>query len=229
MSLSFGPGGDNPSAFHIPDASIAPIRIGDFVGSVAAGSGANCDIVNYCPHGNGTHTECLGHISPDHESVNQMPIPAFMSAQLISMPVEQKDGDNILPLWAIKAVKLLKTDAIIIRSLPNGDWKRGHQWSGINPCYFEAEILRFLRECGYQHLLTDLPSVDREEDGGALAGHHLWWDFPAHPRKNASITELIYVPDTCEDGLYMLNLQVAPVEDDAAPSRPIIFPLRTQQ
>jgi hypothetical protein len=160
--------------------------------------------------------------------VNRIAFSAFMSAQLISLPVEQKDGDNILPLQAIKALKLYKTEAIIIRSLPNPQGKRSHQWSGNNPCYFETEMLGFLREFGYQHLLTDLPSVDREEDGGALAGHHLWWDFPAHPRKNSSITELIYVPDSCPDGLFMLNLQVAPVEDDAAPSRPVIFPLTAQ-
>jgi kynurenine formamidase len=198
------------------------------VGSVAQGSGANCDIVQYCPHGNGTHTECLGHISPDHDSVNQVGLPAFMSAQLISLPVEQKDGDNMLLLASLKSLDLEKTAALIIRTLPNGDWKGTHQWSGNNPCYFEADILRFLRQCGYEHILTDLPSVDREEDGGALAGHHLWWDFPAHPRKNATITELIYVPDTCADGLYLLNLQLAPVEDDAAPSRPVIFPLKAQ-
>ena len=40
-----------------------------------------------------------------------------------------------------------------------------------------------------------------------------------------TITELIYVADTVEDGAYVLNLQVAPFLTDASPCRPILYEL----
>ena len=36
------------------------------------------------------------------------------------------------------------------------------------------------------------------------------------------MTELAYVPDRVLDGLYLLELQIAPFASDAAPSRPVI-------
>jgi len=37
------------------------------------------------------------------------------------------------------------------------------------------------------------------------------------------MTELINVPDDVPDGRYLLNLQIAPFEADAAPSRPVLL------
>jgi hypothetical protein len=76
---------------------------------------------------------------------------------------------------------------------------------------------------GIDHLLLDLPSVDREVDGGALAAHRAFWNYPENPRMKATITELIYVPSKVQDGQYFLNLQVAPIENDASPSRPVLY------
>ncbi len=227
LSLGFGPGGDNPNAFQIPHAEIKPIQVGSFVGSVAAGSGANCDMVYFCPHGNGTHTECIGHITKEHQSVNNCIKKHFLTAQLITLPVTKRaDGDKVINLEALKGLELQNTDAIIVRSMPNARSKKSMHWSANNPPYFEPEVLRVFRDHGFKHLLTDFPSVDREEDEGALVAHHVWWNYPAKPRMDASITELIFVPDKCKDGLYFLNLQFAAVESDASPSRPIISPLR---
>jgi hypothetical protein len=75
---------------------------------------------------------------------------------------------------------------------------------------------------GINHLLIDLPSIDPEVDGGALAAHRALW---AEGGDHRTITELIRVPEALPDGLYLLNLQVAPFENDAAPSRPVVFVL----
>jgi hypothetical protein len=85
--------------------------------------------------------------------------------------------------------------------------------------------MALLVEKGYSHLLTDLPSVDPEVDGGALTAHHVWWNVPAAPRTQASITELIFVPNHVADGLYLLNLQFPKIMSDAAPSRPQLYSL----
>ena len=47
-------------------------------------------------------------------------------------------------------------------------------------------------------------------------------DVPLPPH---SITEMVYVPNSTADGVYLLSLQVAPILLDAAPSRPVLFPL----
>ena len=80
-------------------------------------------------------------------------------------------------------------------------------------------------DAGVQHLLIDLPSVDREEDGGELAAHHLFWNVPSNPNFQKTITEFIYVPNEIVDGRYILNLQVSNFANDAAPSRPMLFDL----
>ena len=74
-----------------------------------------------------------------------------------------------------------------------------------------------------QHLLIDLPSVDKEKDDGALLAHKAFWNIPQGPRKNATITEFVYVKNTIKDGPYVLNLQVAPFKNDASPSRPVLY------
>jgi len=42
-------------------------------------------------------------------------------------------------------------------------------------------------------------------------------------RIDSTITELIYVPNEVLDGAYLLNLQIAPFESDASPSRPLLL------
>ena len=81
----------------------------------------------------------------------------------------------------------------------------------------------YLRECGVEHLLIDLPSVDREEDGGKLLAHKAFWNYPKNTRLQATITELVYVPSRIEDGFYFLNLQPASFENDAAPCKPVLY------
>ena len=48
---------------------------------------------------------------------------------------------------------------------------------------------------------------------------------PSPPRTDRTVTEMIYVPDRIADGRYVLNLQLPAFQSDAAPSRPIIYPL----
>ena len=40
-----------------------PVVAGDFVGSTASGGPVNFFNIRVNPHGNGTHTECVGHIA----------------------------------------------------------------------------------------------------------------------------------------------------------------------
>ena len=67
--------------------------------------------------------------------------------------------------------------------------------------------------------------MDQEEDGGALACHRSFWGPTPLESLHRTITELAHIPIEVPDGVYLLNLQVAPLENDAAPSRPILYSL----
>jgi len=56
-----------------------------------------------------------------------------------------------------------------------------------------------------------------------LAFHHSFWEVPENPNFIRTITELIYVDNSIEDGTYVLSLQVAAFANDAAPSRPVLY------
>ena len=80
-------------------------------------------------------------------------------------------------------------------------------------------------DLGIDHLLIDLPSVDKEVDGGKLSAHHAFWQYPHNTKLERTITEMIYVSNTVYDGSYLLNLQIASFENDASPSKPLLFQL----
>ena len=114
-------------------------------------------------------------------------------------------------------------EALIIRTLPNDDLKLTANYSGANAPYLHVDAIHAMVEAGIDHLLLDLPSVDKEEDDGELEGHKAFWKYPTNTRKHATITELIYVQGSIEDGEYSLNLMVAPIGQDAAPSWPVLY------
>jgi len=216
------------NAFHLPFAQITPFKEGDFIGSIEKGGPVNCYNVSFNPHGNGTHTECVGHISKAHHCVNEEVKEYSGKAILISVElVEINNGDRLITLDAIKQKlsesMILNPWAIVIRSLPNNLSKKTEIYSGNNPAYFEPKATEWLRLQGFKHLLTDLPSVDREEDKGLLLAHHAWWDYPNTNGEGRSITELIYVDDSIIDGAYFLQLHIAAMESDASPCRPLLF------
>lgn len=218
--------------FYAPDVTMTPYTSGDFIGSVKKGAPVNFYNVTLNPHGNGTHTECLGHITRKQESINRQLKTFHHIAQLITVqPTPRRKSDKVITLTSIKkAITQPLPPALIIRTTPNTKAKLTKDYSGTNPPYLDKKAMQFLVDQGVEHLLLDLPSVDREVDKGLLAAHHIFWKVgegykKSEARKSATITEMVYVADIIKDGLYLLNLQVAPLELDAAPSRPVLYRL----
>ncbi len=226
ISIPMNSGTANPNAFHIPHPVFEPISVGDFVGSVKMGSGANCENLHINAHGNGTHTECIGHITAERITINQCLTQFYAWAQLISIePIQQANGDWIVTLGSLPKMLNPKVNAVIIRTLPNNKTKLKQVYSGNNPCYLAPGLTAFLAQNNINHLLVDLPSVDREEDKGEMLAHKAFWCYPETPRMNATISEMIFVPDTVADGIYLLNLQIASLETDASPGKPVLYRL----
>lgn len=223
----------NPIAWYIEKPAIEPVVFGDWVGKVSEGSSTNFNNIFFNPHGHGTHTECLGHITREFYSINQCLKQFFFTAELISVAPENINGDSVITLQgistALDVTNRENLEAIIIRTLPNLESKKHKNYSNTNPPYLAEEAAIFIREIGIQHLLIDLPSVDREEDEGKLLAHKAFWNVKdvntlnADARLHCTITEMIYVDDTISDGNYILNLQIASFENDASPSKPILY------
>ena len=192
LSIPMQSGSQNPNAFQIPPPLFEPIRLGDYTGSVKEGGGVNCENLLINPHGNGTHTECIGHITSEKITINKCLSQFFFMAQLVSItPQIQANGDSILELKNLPNIVNSHITALLIRTLPNATFKLNQQYSGQNPCYLEPALCMHLVHEGIQHLLVDLPSVDKENDNGQLLAHKAFWTYPENPRLDATISEMI--------------------------------------
>lgn len=225
ISIPLTEGISSVNAFYAPFLTIEPVRAGNFIGDVRLGGPVNFKNVMLNPHGNGTHTECVGHISPNGETLNQELKSFFFVTTLISIyPQIMPKGDRVITKQQIEeALWGIQTQALIIRTLPNNSHKIQRNYSGTNPPYLDHEAAALIAQREIDHLLIDLPSVDREEDEGKLLAHKAYWQYPENPRKGATITELIYVPDEIKDGVYLLNLMITSLELDASPSKPVLY------
>jgi arylformamidase len=209
-------------AWYIDQPQISYVEVDGYVGNVKLGGSTNFNNVHFNPHSHGTHTECIGHITEEFHSVNEALHNTFFKAQLISVTPQELDGDLVIN-ESVTAVLETGIKAVVLRTLPNPESKKGKNYSNSNPPYIDAGLMLGFRESGIQHILIDLPSVDKEKDNGELLAHKEFWNYNGEQRLDATITELIYVPTHIKDGLYMMDLQVAPIENDAAPSRPILY------
>jgi len=240
--------GPQPNHFGADKASRKPLELGDFVGRTARGGGCNVDDIFLVPHCNGTHTETIAHIVDDEVFVGQVVRFSPLLGLLISVesvlasethdvyrpPLE--GSDRVITADTIKSQVGNRSgmDALIVRTRPNAETKKSRAYAeGNEPAFLTVEATEFIVELGVKHLLIDLPSVDRMYDDGLLTNHHLFWNvaeqthrLSAECWREKTISEMIFVPDAIQDGLYLLSIQVPSFCTDAAPSRPIVYEIK---
>jgi kynurenine formamidase len=231
ISIPLSP--DGPRAWYVDRMIIRSVVDDGFVGSVAEGGSVNFRNIMFNPHGHGTHTESYEHVADVSRPIGQLLKKYFFSAQVISITPEQRNeaedfsavGDLIITVEQLRDKINTNSvpEALVIRTLPNVNSKLNANYSDSNFCYLKEDALAYLAEIGVQHLLVDLPSVDREHDGGKLAGHKAFWKNGDASRHDCTISEFIFVKNEIEDGLYLLEMQIAPFVNDAAPSRPVLY------
>lgn len=235
--------GPQPNAYGVEHARSEPVRAGTLVGDTREGGSVNFERYTFIPHCNGTHTECVGHITRERISVRECLRDVIVPAVLVSVEPESpsnfsltSSGDQVITRETLapalgSANLSLPGTSLIVRTLPNDESKLTREYGEANiPPYFSTGAMEYIVECGFKHLLVDLPSIDRLFDGGKLANHRTFWNVEPgsfevneNTRTDSSVTELIYVPNEVVDGEYLLNLQIAPFESDCAPSRPMLF------
>jgi arylformamidase len=222
IAIPLDNGKPQPNAFFAPLYEATPHTVEGWIGDTRKGAAVNFFNIRINPHGNGTHTECIGHISKERHAIHETLGNGFFVAQLMSVyPGVREDGDRVIDQldWE-KGV-----EAIILRTLPNHSDKMTRHYGHTNPPYLDAGLARKMADDHIHHLLLDLPSVDREEDGGNLSAHKAFWQFDAKQRLSATITEMIFVDDLIPDGLYLLQIQIPALMLDASPSRPYLYAL----
>ena len=257
-----------PRHFGAPPASSQPFAVPGFSGSVASGASCNCQTLTVIPHCNGTHTECVGHLTRERVDAHRITPLGFLPALLVSIePVDAAasresteptphPGDRLITALALKkgwpaalaqsnaaaakeAVGLARPfepRALVIRTLPNPPDKQHQDYTDSTPPYLSREAAELLIERGIEHLVVDLPSIDRSHDEGRLTAHRIFFGLPPGSstlaqakRARATVTELAYIPNTVADGPYLLQLQVPALGGDAVPSRPLLYRLHRDE
>ena len=255
ISIPLDFNGSQPNAYGVEPASSRACEYGELIGDTRRGGSCNFEEVTLIPHCNGTHTECVGHITNERIALTDCLRDVFIPASLLSVEtvpptgtketyeVEFGEYDRLITRETLERQMTLHfgtaartgRSALILRTLPNDEVKLRQAYGSeaeVAP-YFTIDAMKDIVDRGFEHLLVDLPSVDRLFDRGKLANHRIFWNIDLgsfetndRTRRNRTITELIYVPNNVEDGDYLLNLQIAPFASDASPSRPILFRLK---
>jgi len=238
--------GPQPNHFGAPHAHAEPMSAGTFTGDVRQGGSVNCDQMQVIPHCQGTHTECVGHLCEERIAIADILPGSFFLARLISVePVrahassdhlgQGHRADDLIISEALltKAIAQFPgdADALVIRTQPNRPDKINYQYVGESPAaYLSQAAAEYLVRIGIQHVVVDIPSLDRAHDHGLLAAHRAFWGMPAGSKRasdatrpTATITELAWITDDLDDGWYLLDIQLPAWISDAAPSRPLLY------
>ncbi len=228
LSIPMDFNGDQANYFDVERAKATPFKSESVIGDTKQGGGCNFDVVTFIPHCNGTHTECVGHIVDEDIHVNDMITDSLIPATLVTVTPENGVING-------KQLELVSgfDQALIIRTLPNDASKRSATYDAKNiPPHFSSDAMEKIVEFGVRHLLVDMPTIDPANDGGKLENHHTFWgiDHGSHSLYGSNpsqktITEMIYVPNEVQDGVFLLQIQIIHFISDVTPSRPLIYPL----
>jgi arylformamidase len=241
--------GRQPRWFDAPAARSTALASGSFSGRVESGASCNCSSLSLTPHCDGTHTECAGHLTRAPLAVRTVVPAGFIPALLLTVaPVRAADsaegsrpppaasdrlitGEALRQAWP--AVPAFAPRALIVRTLPNSPSKRSMDYRTHPAPYLSLGAASLMVDRGIEHLLLDVPSADRADDGGQLSAHREFFGLPggstslaAVRRPQCTITELVYIDSLIADGSYLLNLQIPSLGGDAVPSRPLLYPVR---
>jgi len=242
---------DQPRHFGAPPAGTHPYSVPGFSGSVAQGASCNCNVITLIPHCNGTHTECAGHLTTERLDAHRQIPPGLLPALLTTIePVDAhsaletteptpQPGDLLITRRALERgwpeTVPFRPQAMVIRTLPNEAAKKGRDYTNSTPPYLSREAAEYLVARGIEHLVVDLPSIDRAHDEGRLTAHRIFFGLPrashslaSAARPRSTVTELAFIPDEVADGPYLLQIQAPAIGGDAVPSRPLLYELESR-
>ena len=233
LAIPYDYQGSQPNFFDSPPGKAVPFQNDDFIGEVKNDKGCNVMIINQNIHSTGTHTECAGHILEKDIYIHDVLTPEFIRTELVSVTPKKWSQTNETyhcnvenDDWVITKKELSdkishSTDGLVLRTLPNNTEKLIRKYDASNTAFFTTEAIIYLEYLKIKHLVVDLPTIDRTNDGGSLGNHHLF--FENEPPYKKTITEFAFIPNSVGEGPYFMLIEIPPMQLDAAPSRPFLF------
>lgn len=237
MPIDFS--GHEARHFGAPLPSAKPFTTPGFCGAVISGASCNCATITLTPHCNGTHTECVAHLTGETLNAHEVIPPGLLAALLISItPIESasstestepapQPGDCLITRKALEQAwpkDLPATPSALVVRIP-------HAWLARAP-YLSKEAATLLVERTIEHLVVELASIDRGQDEGRLMAHRVFFGLPrgSHAlsqaqRPQCTVTEFARIPAGLTDGFYLLELRGPAIGGDAVPSRPLLYPI----
>ena len=240
ISIPLNFNGEQPNTYGVEKANSRPYRDGQFIGDTRKGGPCNFETYSFTPHCNGTHTECIGHITDERIDILSSLKEEMIPSTLISVTPKITD-ENYIPNLNAEDLVITEEDlelhlkdinsnflkGLIIRTLPNYERKKNRDYMKEASSFLSIEAMEYIVSLGVTHLLVDTPSVDRLLDEGNLSSHNIFWETKGKEfnskTQNKTITEMIFASEEIKDGRYLLNLQIPAFVSDAAPSRPILY------
>ena len=209
----------------------------------------NVDKLTICAHNNRTHTESTRHIYSNglniSDIVDNHDNISFYGCIIISVKprfiyqINTKNDKYECGVNIDKYNDLIITKSMIETKINNIiDMNNKALSSFFKQCIFirvecDKNIKNtncpFLSNDAMQYLHNNftnvfginLCSVDRFESP-KVPNHRIW--FGHNPKSNRLIVEGLLIPNNIYDGIYCLNLQLAPIANtDAVPTRPIVY------
>lgn len=229
----------HPQHYGAPPATSQAFQAGSFEGAVARGASCNCQRISLIPHCHGTHTESASHLTLQQRPLQQILPFGPMRALLLTVPPVDCIDTTEDSLPAPQASDRLITRSALLDAWPRAGHaslalllRTGTDWKDSAPPYLSRQLMQELVARGVEHLVTDLPSVDRLDDDGRLTAHRIFFGLPERStslldarRAHCTITELARFPAGLKDGACALQLQIPDFSGDAVPSRPLHLPL----
>ena len=107
ISIPLNFNGEQPNTYGVDRASSSPYQDGQFIGDTRKGGPCNFETYSFTPHCNGTHTECIGHITDERISVLSSLKDEMIPATLVSV-TPKNTTENYTP-------ELNKEDLVITK------------------------------------------------------------------------------------------------------------------
>lgn len=253
IAITLLPNDKQPNHFGAPACTSKTLEMGSYIGDTKRGGSCNANVLTMIPHCNGTHTESVSHIIdeliPVYQSIEKSVFPSVLISLLPEPSLKTKDSyipfmdeSNQVITQAQLNEKLSEysdeqLQGLIVRTLDNDNNNNRDKKTRVydnehSPPFFTNDAMKYLVKRKINHLLVDFPSVDKMYDDGKLSNHRLFWNIVEDEKKtndqstvNKTITEMVFIDDEIEDGIYLCNLQIPEINTDAVPSRPILYPL----